>query len=171
MKLFLAIQLETKIQTAIAQWREEHQLLPVVWTDPGDTHLTLVAPWEAEEWRSATPTIETALASHQPFELRLDHVTFGPPTRQARMLWATSPPNEPLTALHNDLTRALKQGFARPFLPHVTVAYFVPEQPPRFKEEPVTWKQRVTSVSLYHALGSQSTSRYRVLATFNLSKS
>lgn len=125
-RVFFGLELPAEVKTPLLQLQTE--VKGARWQQARQLHLTLVFLGQVEAAR--LPDLSRAAAGvQQPsFALTLRGLgTFGP-ARHPRNLWAGVVPEEPVAALHRQLSEALERaGFRveqRSFRPHVTLSRF-----------------------------------------------
>ncbi len=154
-RIFIAVALSGPLQKEILEWETGLKHIPARWIAVKNLHITLVPPWYAEE--SEIPKIKRILAdvgwNIKPFRLDFKKVSFGPLPRTPRLIWAEGSASDELIKLKVLVESALKQKQEkRPFLPHLTLARFRPEDFNNFSiktlNEKVDWKEKAESFVL-----------------------
>ena len=131
-RIFAAINLPEYIKKRILNWQEEWTSLPVRWTKKQSLHITLVFIGYAgdEEMLEVCQTAKETGRRHQPFEIELKRICFGPPGRSPRIMWLEGEENLALAELKDDFEGHLldsnQSGYnrkeVRAFRPHITLA-------------------------------------------------
>lgn len=121
MRLFVAISLPDEIQEMISHLY--CQFHGTRWTPPERLHITLAFLGEVKNKKLPLVHQQLESISFEPFILNCDH--FG--TFKSGDIWLSAEPEEPLIALHNNITRQLGEigieQHSRPFKAHITLAY------------------------------------------------
>lgn len=99
-----------------------------------DAHVTLAGPWESEEPISSIEAELVRLADEvEPFELTIAGAkSFPPPTP---VCYLGVEPVRQLVALHHALVRQLGWRDRFPYVPHATIAEYLPEEETRMVVE------------------------------------
>jgi 2'-5' RNA ligase len=104
------------------------------WVDPKALHITLAFLGDVDdtELNGVCQSVEKAVASFEPFELRVEALGVFPNPDRPRTVWAglTGPGLEPLKAIQQAVFQAVKDaGYPPPddrFMPHVTIGRLKP---------------------------------------------
>lgn len=170
-RVFIAVCLSEPLQKEILEWERGLRHLPVRWLVGKNLHITLVPLWYAEE--KELEEIKSVLrgvgGEIKPFEFGFAKVAFGPVSRTPRLIWAEGAVPDELLRLKERLELALrKKGEKRPFLLHLTLARFRPEDFGGFAiktlDEKVDWKEKADSFVLMESHLSPSGADYKVLS-------
>lgn len=169
-RIFIAIGLSESLQKEVLEWESGIKHIPARWIAGKNLHITLVPPWYAEE--NEIPKIKRILADAgrniKPFKLDFRKVSFGPLPRTPRLIWAEGSASEELIKLKKLVESALKQKQEkRPFLPHLTLARFQPEDFNNFAvktlSEKVDWEEKTESFVLMESHTLPSGADYEIL--------
>jgi RNA 2',3'-cyclic 3'-phosphodiesterase len=132
-RLFIGINLPEKVKKDLFAFQDKWLDLPARWTWPENLHITLVFLGNAtdQEIIDICKTAAEIAERHDPFDLTLDKIVYGPPNKEPRMVWATGPKSAELGALQIDLNNSFYEtGINKEdencenheFAPHVTLA-------------------------------------------------
>lgn len=132
-RVFIAINLPEKIRKDLSAYQDKWLDLPARWTWPQNLHVTLVFLGNAsdQEVIDICKTAAQVAKRHDPFDLTLDKIKYGPAGKTPRMVWATGRESAELGALQADLTNAFYESGIdevdevcdnHVFAPHVTLA-------------------------------------------------
>jgi RNA 2',3'-cyclic 3'-phosphodiesterase len=152
-RIFIAINLPEKLRRELSLMQDRWPELPARWTRAENLHVTLLFLGnvsDQEVYDICSVATKTG-ARHEPFDLTIDNVSYGPPQKiPPRMVWAAGPVSEELGALQKDLESGLYEfsggGYREEggygFRPHVTLARIEqfglkrmePEEVPRIDE-------------------------------------
>ena len=141
-RIFIAINLSERIKKELCAFQDKWLDLPARWTWPQNLHITLVflGNTSDQEVIDICQTAAGIAKRHDPFELTLNRIIYGPPGKEPRMVWAVGDKSAQLGALQIDLNNAFyetgnESTFAKttadaadedagsqPFAPHVTLA-------------------------------------------------
>lgn len=168
-RIFLAVKISEPLQEEILEFENDFRKLPVRWLAGKNLHVTLVPPWYEEDIESAVSKIKNTRTN--PFYIEFSKVVYGPNPRSPRLVWAEGKAPAELIELEKLLENALGQKPEnRPFLLHLTLARFRPEDFSRFLrkwlDENVDWKEEVKNFVLMESHLSRDGANYEVLREF-----
>jgi 2'-5' RNA ligase len=105
-RIFIAINLSEKIKKDLFAFQDKWLDLPARWTWPQNLHITLVFLGNAsdQEVIDICKTTAEVAKRHDPFDLTLNRITYGPPNKEPRMVWAVGDKSAELGSLQTDLT-------------------------------------------------------------------
>ncbi len=129
-RTFLAINLPQDVKKVLAKYQGKFGQLPANWTPQENLHVTLVFLGDLtdEELGEVAMAAKGVVSQHEPFEIYLDKVGYGPDdTLPPKMLWASGQKSKQVSVLRHELEEALSEHInykpdARAFSPHVTLA-------------------------------------------------
>lgn len=131
-RIFIAINLPTDVRDKLYLNRDEYPELPARWTKRENLHLTLMflGYTADQELPGICQTVQETAKKHSPFFLEFDKITYAPPGKPPRMIWANGQPSKELARLQRDLEAAFfekQTGMAEKkdipgFSPHITMA-------------------------------------------------
>jgi len=133
-RLFLAIPLSTEIQEELGQYKKQINLENISWTQPQDLHITLYFLGNVKK-KSIPSLIENLNANFlgiKPFILKFEKITFAPPNKKPRMIWAQFKNNSSYESLYKETGKAIvnfvinnmKKNKNKRLIPHITMARF-----------------------------------------------
>lgn len=122
-RIFLAINLPSKVEKELTKYQEKWQELPCHWTKRNNLHITLAFLGNASdaELEDVQEIARNIAAKHAPFTLSLSRIAYGPTEEQPKMVWAVGETSKELLSLQKDLTKALDYREENPFSLHVTL--------------------------------------------------
>jgi 2'-5' RNA ligase len=142
-RIFIAINLSDRIKKRIVEVTQKWAGLPVRWTKKDNLHITLVfiGYVDNEEMLEICQTVQRIGQKSQSFEIKLKQVCFGPPNKEARMIWLQGEINQNLSELKNNLEEALFENTGyrkenRSFKPHITLARIYQREWKNLKDKP-----------------------------------
>ncbi len=171
-RLFVGLPVAPEFMARVEAWKAGHEGWPVYWVRPQDLHVTLVPPWE--EAAVDEVVLKLSKVKAEAFGLKFTQISFGPESaKPARLLWALGAKTSGLFELRTRLFEALgQQPDARPFLPHVTLARFGPQNyfqiPDACLPQKVAWQIQAEKFGLYESVLNRTGARYRILHEFPL---
>jgi RNA 2',3'-cyclic 3'-phosphodiesterase len=132
-RIFIAINLSEKLRKELGALQDRWPELPARWAKPENLHVTLVFLGNVNDQEVCDVCAAAAEVGkrHEPFDLTVENVTYGPPKKfPPRLVWATGQVSEELGALQKDLESALfefaggdyNENAGYGFSPHVTLA-------------------------------------------------
>jgi 2'-5' RNA ligase len=172
-RIFIAISISPALQEIILQWENNLSNLPVRWLKGKNLHITIIPPWYESDVDSVIKKLKSMEGKTGAIELTFQRVTYGPDTLYPRLLWGEGKTPPQLPILRNEMSKKLGQKEEkRPFLLHLTLARFRPEDfrnfPVKTLDETVSWKETVRSLVLMESKLSPAGAEYEPLATINL---
>lgn len=127
-RVFIALPLSTELQNTIFFWEQRFQNLPVRWLKGKNLHITLVPPFEVDDLGSIVTLLDGLKGATGKTEINFTRVTFGPNSREPRLIWAEGNTAPQLLKLKSALEVVLgRDPDPRPFRLHFTLARFRPE--------------------------------------------
>lgn len=172
-RIFVGIKISEKLRSETAAWKSKYENLPVRWIAGGDLHITLVAPWEADD--DEIEKIKDDLANTnfvQPFDIEFTKIIYGPDSGDPRLIWAEGEAPKEIIGLSEKLGAALDRKNIRPFLLHLTLARFRPENfssfPVKNLNDIISWKERVKKLQLFESVLLPEGAKYDILEEFRL---
>lgn len=179
-RVFVAINFPDKIKEKM--WLEANKFsdLPLRITKQENVHLTLVfiGYVDNDELIEIINTLPDIASRHNPFELKLDHLAYGPDEKHSRMIWMKGPTSEELLRLQGDITKTLGglnlRSFRlekRPFTVHVTLARMKEERWRDWENKPKIEEKKdfaisVGSIELMGRSLKRGGAEYSVLQSF-----
>ncbi len=124
MRIFVAIKADDNIRELALEIKKKVPV-DVRWTPPENLHITLIPPWDEKEPNIQGVADKLEKISAPNISLAFKKCSFGPSSRNPRLIWITADSCEMLNGLKNDIERTL--GFIVPerkFIPHITIARF-----------------------------------------------
>lgn len=169
-RIFLGIPIEETLQEQIAEWTSNYSRLPVRWIAGKNLHITLIPPWDETSIEGVIKELNSSVA-RVPFPISFDRVTYGPSSREPRLIWAEGATPRSLIDLKDSCERALGMPPPdRPFRLHLTLARFRPETfssfPTKHFDVSVSWSMQCGSFVLYESRLLPHGAEYTVLASF-----
>lgn len=177
-RIFVAIKISEALEETIEEWKKEFAgrqafarsaMNGIRWLNGKNLHITLIPPWYEGDIKNQIVKIKTVQA--RPFEISFARVAYGPDPRRPRLIWAEGETPRELLYLKASAEDTFgTQPERRPFLLHLTLARFRPEDFPQFSiqklDEPVSWRDEVRSIVLMESRLSPSGADYDVLGEF-----
>lgn len=170
-RIFIAVNLPDELKEKLAKFREEWPDLPARWTPKENLHITLAffGYLADEELLKVIDSAKKIARKHQPFEITLNRVCLGPPSRPARMIWAEGEASRELVRLRNDL----EETGQREFRAHLTLARLRPGKWRSLREKPVIKKDislsfPVDSIEVMESVLSPKGPAYFILERINV---
>ena len=84
----MAVPISSELQKEILGWEGGFQKLPVRWLSGKNLHITLVPPWEERDPNEVARLLENLRGTLPQFSFLLEHVAYGPNSREPRLIWA-----------------------------------------------------------------------------------
>lgn len=152
-RIFVAIPISANLQDQARSFADEYTDLPVRWLTGKNLHITLIPPWHTEDVAAAAVALKSIAGKFAPFAINFSRVAYGPNPRSPRLIWAEGSAPRELINLRKEIAAVLGQTLdARPFVLHMTLARFRPEDFFRFSikrmDEEVSWNEEVNSTVL-----------------------
>jgi len=127
-RIFVVINLPEEIRRELLSYERRWKNLRIKWTNFYNLHLTLEFLGEVNRWelKKILQAIEKTALEIKPFDIKLDKITLGPDSTQAKMFWVTVCVNENIRELKNSINKNLKNCDFKleeqEFKPHITLA-------------------------------------------------
>ncbi len=129
-RIFVAINLPADIKSQLAKRESKWQDLPARWTQKDQLHVTLefLGYLNDIETAEVCKKVSEVAKNHGIFSLALNKIVYAPPKKiPPKMIWAVGEKSEELSALKNNLQKALLEAVRfkpeeRDFSPHVTLS-------------------------------------------------
>ncbi|OGY59133.1 MAG: 2'-5' RNA ligase [Candidatus Colwellbacteria bacterium RIFCSPHIGHO2_12_FULL_44_17] len=167
-RVFVAVPISSELQKEILGWEGGFQKLPVRWLSGKNLHITLVPPWEERDPNEVARLLENLRGTLPQFSFLLEHVAYGPNSREPRLIWAEGKSPQSIIELKTAIEECLALPIdEKPFRLHLTLARFRPETfssfPIKKLDERVMWEEYVTSFVLVESHLSPQGADYEVL--------
>lgn len=167
-RLFVAIPISEKLQIQVLDWSRNYKNLPVRWLSGKNLHITLVPPWYTQDIASVKEDLESLKGKIASFEVKFETVSFGPKQSSPRLIWASGKTPPQIIELKTLSEKALNHPPEnRPFLLHLTLARFRPEEFKDFSlkklDEKINWMENINSIVLMESHLSQKGADYEIL--------
>ena len=131
-RIFISINLPEKLKNELGSLRERWPELPARWAKTENLHITLIFLGSAndQEVCEICKTVAQVAKRHDPFDLNLNRILYGPEGKRPRMVWVEGERSEELGQLQRDLENTLyefagadsKGGENCGFAAHITLA-------------------------------------------------
>jgi len=128
-RIFVTISLPEEIRRELLSYERRWKNLRIKWTNFHNLHLTLEFLGEVNRWelKKILQAVEETASEIKAFEIKLDKITLGPDSVQAKMFWATVCVDENIKELKNSINKNLKNcdfklEEEQEFKPHITLA-------------------------------------------------
>ena len=128
-RIFVAIRLPEEIRRELLSYERRWKNLRIKWTNFHSLHLTLEFLGEVNRWelKKILEAVEKTALEMKPFDIKLDKITLGPDSTQAKMFWVTACVDESIIELKNLINKNLKfcdfnLEEEQEFNPHITLA-------------------------------------------------
>ncbi len=183
-RLFLSIQLPEPTKEILDSYKKipAHPELVEGWTKKENLHVTLYFLGKIEE--EIIPNLIDSLNSKykniKPFMLKFEKITFAPPNKKARMIWAQFEKNKDYQHLFDATPRAVQNFLnnnqiinkTKEQIPHVTLARFrIPININKIDlKQPKISDLQVNSCQLMESQLNSEGPIYSTLATFSFDK-
>jgi len=189
-RVFVAINLPENIRKKLASYEDKWPEIPTKWVKDFNLHITLafLGYVKDEELMEIIKKTEKVCKNHQPFEIKLNKVVYGPTDKKpAKMIWAIGDKNENLSKLANDLEgelfsstnqnmeKYLPKEKKKMFSPHITLARIKQFQMNQMEaeeipevDEKISFNFDVNSVEIMESELKKSGPTYIVLESINL---
>jgi len=185
-RIFVAINLSSDIKKLLVRKQKQWKDLPATWVEEENLHITLVFLGELTdiELGEACMAVKSAVAQHQPFDIQLEKIDYGPDDKiPPKFIWVSGQKSPELSALKDNVQNALleKINFLpeyRGFTPHITLArihtmewrQIEPEERPEVAES-VDLAFTVESIEVMESHLSKSGPQYTIIESFPLAES
>ncbi len=172
-RIFIALKISEELRSAITEHEAQWKDLPVRWIKGKNLHITIIPPWHVQDPQPVIDLLKTVEGKTGAVEMTFENVRPGPDPRNPRLIWTEGPTPPQLPKLKTGLEQLLKlRHEKRPFLLHLTLARFKPEDfknfPNKKFQETVDWKETANTFVLMESKLSPSGADYTVLAEFKL---
>ena len=185
-RIFIAINLPGDIKKLLARKEQQWKEIPAKWVEEENLHITLVFLGDLTdiELGEAVMAVKSVAAQHEPFEIKLEKIAYGPDEKiPPKFIWVSGQKSKELSVLKNGVQDALleKINFLpehRAFTPHVTLARIKtmewraiePEERPQV-EESIDVGFTVESIEVMESHLAKSGPQYTVIESFPLAES
>jgi 2'-5' RNA ligase len=178
-RVFISIPLPRVIRENIEVWQIRHPDFNVRWIKPENLHITVVPPWYVEEAElyHVENALQRAVKGFRPFSVHFQRIIWGPPGREARLIWAEGETTEEFQSLKNliedELLSDPETEFIvkenRPSKLHITIARFPPASIKKLSklDETAGWSFEVNEVALMESVLKMEGAEYGVIKIFN----
>lgn len=182
-RIFIAINLSSKIKRKLSGLQKKWADLPAKWVDPQNLHITLafIGHIKKPQIDKIKESVQKTLSAHHPFLVNFYQIDYGPKKKGIpRLIWAEGKKTKEMQSLKKDLDTALKKsiGFKpekRPFRPHITLARIRKWEWKRIEPEdrpsipvPVSLNCKVDSVEVMESKLKRGGPEYKVLESVSL---
>lgn len=177
-RLFVAIPISEGLQNQALNFRKNYKNLPVRWLSGKNLHITLIPPWYTHDIASVKEKLESLKGKMSAFNVKFENISFGPSLSEPRLIWASGKTPPQIIELKNLSEKALgeknlgekalnRQPENRPFILHLTLARFRPEDFQKFPikslDEKIDWVENINSIVLMESHLSQKGADYEIL--------
>lgn len=130
-RLFIAIPLSQEILESLGEYKKGVRIPNVRWIPKDNLHITLYFLGDTKEELipNLVDKLKSAYSAIKAFDLIFEKITFAPPNKDARMIWAQFQKNtnyENLVKLAGEVVKSVTQNIqtynAKDLIPHVTLA-------------------------------------------------
>jgi len=178
-RIFIAVNLPESAKEKLLAYQKRWPELPARWTSKENLHLTLafLGNTSDKELAEVCRLTQEVGARHSRFELKVNHLQYGPDAKRPRMIWALIEKSPELLELQKDVVRALHAEEEQNFIPHLTLARLrtfelqrmeVEELPDVNEEISVSFE--VQSVEVMESRLRRSGSEYSIIQSFMLKR-
>lgn len=166
-RIFTALIPSESVRKEIRRFAASLPDLPVRWIEDHNLHLTIIPPWEVQDIERVSECLKTAVRDIRPFEIQFTEISFGPDSRQPRLIWATGKPCGELLRLKTNLERELAIESGRSLIPHLTLGRFHPEDfanfPLKTLRKQIVWVDRFDAAVLMESRRGRGGADYEIL--------
>lgn len=177
-RIFIAINPPENIKDKLLEYRDKWRDMPARWASKDNFHITLnfLGYISDEELIDVIKTVEQVALKHDSFSVKLNKICYGPDGKMPpRMIWVEGERSEELSALKNDLDKALDTFENRGFSPHITLARIKtwalqrmePEEISEINED-IDLNFSVNSIEVMESVLKRGGAEYTILESFNL---
>lgn len=174
-RIFLAINLPDSVKKELLSFKEKWAELPARWVSEENLHITLLFLGNTSEkdlqellWFS-----KKVARKHNPFELKLSGIEYGPSKENPRMIWIMMQESQELRQLQKDIQQFKPDE--KLFSPHLTLARLrqiefrriEPEEQPIIEEE-ISFDIPINSFEIMESNLRHQDPKYTVLQSFVL---
>ncbi len=172
-RLFIGFALSEPLIQEILSWERNYVSWPVNFLSPENLHLTIVAPWEDKDKEEAKEIFSEINGLFKPLRATFSQIVFGPNPASPRLIWAKGWLEGRVAALKREIETIFNRPCDdRPFLAHLTLARFRPEDFPRLParrlEEKINWEAIFDRLILFESHLLPAGAEYERLATMDL---
>lgn len=178
-RLFIAINLPESVKKKLLDYRSKWPDIDpklIRWTGKFNLHITLlfIGYVTDDEMYEICNQVRVIGKKHEPFFLKLEKITFGPPDKKPRMFWAQGEKSQKLADLVSDLNGIVQQrtGFRYKVLrPHITLARFragLLNFLPESVDDPFKAEISVDSIEVMESVLKRTGAEYTVLESVEL---
>ncbi len=174
--MFIAIPLSGNFQNFSLNFQKKHPFLPVRWLFGHNLHITLIPPFY-EDKEKLKELLREFKPEVSPFNLNFEKITFGP-SHEKRLIWFEGKTPPEIIKLKNQLEKYLRnkeipiEVNTRPFLLHVTLARFRPEDFQKFPvknlDEHSALQEKIDSFVLMESHLAPQGAEYEIIDKFEL---
>ncbi len=172
-RVFVALPISLEIAREAHDWRKKYPNLSIRWVEDKNLHVTIIPPWEERNVQAVIDALKILEGSVGIFDLAFHRVTYGPNSREPRLIRAEGESPEQIFALKRGVERTLLfTPEVRTFRLHLTLARFSSEDfqtfPIQKMSDEVSWHESVTSFVLMESHLSSSGADYEVLCSYHV---
>lgn len=184
-RVFIAINLPSKIKRELISYQKEWNHLPVRWTPFDNLHITLVfiGSVTQNQINRIKKITQKVAESLDPFSVHLHNICLAPPNKPPRMFWVEGKRNKQITELKNKLEKALvkvdntglDKGESRTYHPHITLGRINKDEWRELNQQPQINKEisidvPVNSIDVMKSELKPTGAEYSVINKFSLKK-
>jgi RNA 2',3'-cyclic 3'-phosphodiesterase len=179
-RIFIAINLPEKIRKNLETQQLRWADLPCKWTREENLHITLafLGNLNDEELLELCQITKEIASRHEPFNVNLKKIVYGPDEKRARMIWVEGENSQELSELQRDLENALpveKEKENRKYAPHITLGRLKqwefnklePEERPQVNEN-ISLNFEAKSIEIMESNLKRSGPEYEILESYPL---
>lgn len=124
-KIFISINIPSKIRKRLIQATQKWQDLPVKWTKEANLHLTMLflGYVEEESLPEICQKVRDVAEKEEIFDIEMDKIELFPSEKDPKMIALTGPADENLLRLNENIEKALDIFVSqkKSFCPHITL--------------------------------------------------
>lgn len=174
-RIFIAIAASPQMRENIREFREDHHELPIRWHADKNLHITLVPPAELSDTDLQKMVSQlNSVSLEKPFEVHFDKIAFGKASHASRQMWATGQAPAELHRLKEQIEQAINYKPDRPFMMHITLGRYKPEEitglPEEITEANIHWTMLVDNFVIMESHLYPTGADYTILHRFNFQK-
>jgi len=183
-RIFIAINFPEDIKRELGNFQSKWPELPVRWVKPKSLHITLafLGYLSDEELLEVCKITKEVASRHEPFQINLIKICYGPPKKPPRMVWVEGEKSKELAKLKDDLEKFLISSEnikftpeERSFSPHITLGrirqwefrQIEPEERPEIEEE-ISLEFEANSIEVMESFLEREGSEYEILVSEKL---
>ena len=108
-RIFIAIKVQPAMEKTVELWQNKHSDFGIRWIKPKNLHITIIPPWYVDENQllNVINRVKEVILEKNSFDLIFKKVTFGPPGKNPRLIWAEGETTQEFIELKNGLEEAL----------------------------------------------------------------